>query len=125
MLPPWRPPVASRLLIPGFLRLAFLRTRIRPRAVWVIRIFPILISVLTPWMPLRRRVESFFRRTIRRFPVSGSRADLQFIEFVPFSVGTITLRNGKKFANPATRIDGLRIIHADIMNHSVPVVQHS
>ena len=41
-----------------------------------------------------------------RFPVSGSRADFEFVQLVPLFIGTVPLGDGKKFAYPAARING-------------------
>ena len=60
-----------------------------------------------------------------RFPVARGRADFEFVQLVPLFVGTIPFRDGVEFSNPATRINWLRIIHADIMNYSRDFIQPS
>ena len=50
--------------------------------------------------------------------ISRSCPDLELVQLVPFRIGTIALRDGEEFANPATHIDWLHIIHLNIMNHS-------
>ena len=39
-----------------------------------------------------------------RLPVAWSRTDFEFVQLVPLFVSTIPLGDGKKFANPTTRI---------------------
>lgn len=55
--------------------------------------------------------------------IPRSRPDFEFVQLVPFRIGTITLRNGEQLANPTTHLDWLHIIHLNIMNHSATPVQ--
>jgi hypothetical protein len=57
--------------------------------------------------------------------VSGRRTDFEFVQLIPLFVGTIPFGDGVEFSNPATRINWLRIIHGDIMNHSRDFIQPS
>ena len=56
-------------------------------------------------------------------PVSRSRTYLEFVQLVPFSIGTIPLRNGEQFANPTAHIDWLQIIHVAIMDYRRLLIQ--
>lgn len=73
-------------------------------------------SALTPVVAL-----AILRAVI--IAISRSRPDFEFIQLVPFRVGPIALRNGKKLANPATHIDWLHFIHLDIKSHNSPPIQ--
>jgi len=64
------------------------------------------------------------QRTIR-LAVAWSRTDFEFVQLVPLFIGTIPLGDSQKFANPATRIKWLWIIHNDIMNYTAHLIQHS
>ena len=57
--------------------------------------------------------------------ISRSCPDLELVQLVPFRIGTIALRDGEEFANPATRINRLWIVHTRIMNYTTRVIQHS
>lgn len=101
----------------------FLRSRIRSRSVVDFRsLIPIRAAAL------HLRTLALIRLPILRsvrFPVARGRADFEFVQLVPLFVGTIPFRDGVEFSNPATRINWLRIIHADIMNYSRDFIQPS
>ena len=66
-------------------------------------------------------------RTVLRVTVvtvSWRRTDFEFVQLVPFRIGTITIRNGKQFANPATNIKWLWIVHDGIMTQSGSCIQY-
>lgn len=62
------------------------------------------------------------RRTLG-LTVARSEGNFKLDDFIPLLVGAITLRDGEKFAEPATRIQGGRVVHGDIMTHTMGVVQ--
>ncbi len=118
MLPLWRAILGSTLLRrPAFDRPGFLRP-------WSVVLDP-LIAIRTA--PLIRLPLTLLGLTILRpirLTVARRRADFKLVQFVPLFIGAIPLRDGKKFANPATRINWLWIVHSRIMNHTPPVIQH-
>ncbi len=100
---------------PRSFRTPFLRrARIRSGAVVIL-----VTRIRTPWLtvlPLalvRLTIEGAIRLTVSR-----CRTDFEFVQLVPLFIGAIPLGDGKQFANPATRINNLWIIHNRIMNHS-------
>ena len=114
--------ICSRLLRPRIRRATIWRARILPRPVVSRPLIPIgtppsLHSGARP--PLLLTV----RLTIRH-PISRSGTNFEFIQLVPLLVGTIPFRDSIQFANPATRVNRLGIIHVGIMNHSVRIIQH-
>jgi len=118
MLPLWRAILGSTLLRrPAFDRPGFLRP-------WSVVLDP-LIAIRTA--PLIRLPLTLLGLTILRpirLTVARRRADLELVQFVPLFIGAIPLRDGKKFANPATRINWLWIVHNRIMNHTTILIQH-
>ena len=59
------------------------------------------------------------------FPIAWCCANFKFVQLIPLFIGAIPFRDGKKFANPATRINRLWIVHTRIMNYTTRVIQHS
>lgn len=97
------------------------------------------------WASLRSRTHIFLAEALslptslteaaRTFPfrsvlsvtvitVSWCRPDLEFVQLVPFRIGTITIGNGLQFANPATDIKWLWIVHDGIMTQSGSCIQY-
>ena len=109
MLPLWRTTIG---------RPTFLRSLIGPRIV----VLGPLIAVRATDLP--SGIWPLFLLPVR-LPVSGRRADFEFIELVPLFIGTIPLRDRSQLADPTTRIKGFWIIHADIMDHTAVLIQYS
>ena len=109
MLPLWRTTIG---------RPTFLRSLIGPRIV----VLGPLIAVGATDLP--SGIWPLFLLPVR-LPVSGRRADFEFIELVPLFIGTIPLRDRSQLADPTTRIKGFWIIHADIMDHTAVLIQYS
>jgi hypothetical protein len=57
-----------------------------------------------------------------RLAVARREGDLDFDDFIPLLVAAIALGDGKKFAEPSTRILRRCFVHAYIMTHTVAVV---
>lgn len=94
MLPSRRATVVSPFLIAVLLRLGFLTRLLSARYVAsAVGILAILLPVLAFCMAWRRLVEALVLGTFRHFPITRRRTDLQFVEFVPFRIGAITIRN--------------------------------
>lgn len=94
----------------------------RPRRVGVL--VPLRLAFGTaplPSLPLAL-LNLAFRGAIG-LPVPGGRANLEFVQLVPFLVSPIPVRNGKQFTNPTTHLVWLHIIHRVIMNHTSIAVQ--
>ena len=114
--------VCSRLLRPRIRRATIWRARILPRPV----VSRPLIPIGTP-PSLHSGARPLLLLTVGltiRHPISRSGTDFEFIQLVPLLVGTIPFRDSIQFANPATRVNRLGIIHVGIMNHSVRIIQH-
>jgi hypothetical protein len=113
MLALWRSrPFWPSLLWPGF------RPRIKPWPVipWT------LVTIRTT--PLTHRARTLLYLPVR-LPVSRCRTDFELVQFIPLLIGTIPVRDGKKFTYPSTRIKWLWIIHNRIMNYTAVLIQHS
>ena len=99
MLTFWRTPVWTPFLRgTSFLR----RTRVRSWPIISRTLIGIGATHLTrlPLTPIGLSIQ----RTIR-LPVSRSRSDFEFVQLIPLFFSAIPLGDGKKFANPATRIN--------------------
>ena len=92
-----------------------LRANIGPRAV--------VLGSAVRTADLPGGIRSLFGLPVR-LPVSGRRADFEFVELVPLFIGTIPFGDGSQFADPTTRINGFWIIHADIMDYTAVLVQY-
>jgi hypothetical protein len=68
-------------------------------------------STLTPVVTL-----AILRSVVIAIPRSCP--DFEFVQLVPFRVGSIALRNGKDLANATTHIDWLHFIHLNIKPHN-------
>lgn len=100
----------------------FLRTRIGSRPIIVLN------TLITRVTTLNGRARSLVERTVHRsvrLPVSRRCPDFEFVQLIPLFIGAIPFRDGIEFTNPSTRINWLRIIHGDIMNHSRDILQPS
>ena len=111
--------------------LSFGRTTIEPSFLWpTVRSRAVVIYALITFgaTSLSGNTRSNLRLPLRRsvgLPVSRGRTDFEFVQLIPLLIGAIPLRDGKKFSNPATRINRLWIIHTDIMNYTIAHIQHS
>jgi hypothetical protein len=111
--------------------LSFWRTTIKSPFLWptirsrAVHIYPfVAFGATTLYRNTRAHLRLPLGRSVR-LPVSWGRTDFEFVQLIPLLIGAIPLRDGKKFSNPATRINRLWIIHADIMNYTAAHIQHS
>lgn len=101
---------------------SFLRPTIRPRAVVI---YPLVAFGATSLSgDTRAHLRLPFRWPVG-LAVSWGRTNFEFVQLIPLLIGAIPLRDGKKFSNPATRINRLWIIHTHIMNYTIADIQHS
>ncbi len=87
----------------------------------------VLPPTLLPMLPLLRHSTgtpvplALLRSVI--VAVSRSGPDLEFVQLVPFCVGSVAIRNREQFTNPTTHFNWLHFIHVVIMTHSSPLLQ--
>ena len=127
MLSLWRPPIRTTFRVMR-LRPTFL-PHLRPRPGMLLCMIALGAPSLALSLALIWSTRTFtHHRPIGlpvRFTVSWCRADLELVQLIPLFIGAIPFRDGKKFANPATRINRLWIVHTRIMNYTTRVIQHS
>jgi hypothetical protein len=103
-------------------RIPCIRSHIQPRPV----VFDALITFRATALPAKTLARLRRPRLLSiGLPVSGSRTDFEFVQLIPLFIGSIPFRDGKKFANPATRINWLWFIHTRIMNYTAADIQYS